>query len=101
MSQFAAMVQADMRLVLLKVLAEDAAYCHNEYVLKGALQALGHTVSQDRLHTELPWLAEQGLIVTKDTAGVVVVKLSRRGLDVANGAATVPGVKRPEPEDSI
>ena len=98
MGEFAKLVQADMRLVVLRVLAEDADYSHNEYVLREALRVCGHSVSQDRLHTELAWLGEQGLIALTDTVGVKVAKLTARGLDVARGAAVVPGVKRPEPE---
>ncbi len=98
MNAFEKMVQADMRLAVLLVLAEDSDYSHNEYVLREALRSLGHTVSQDRLRTELSWLAEQCLIKTDDTAGILVAKLTPRGKDVATGAAVVPGVKRPEPE---
>ena len=98
MGDFAKLVQADMRLVVLRVLAEDADYSHNEYVLRSALRSLGHTVSTDKLRTELAWLAEQGLIAVTDTAGVMVAKLTARGKDVAIGAVIVPGVQRPEPE---
>ncbi len=95
---FEKLVQEDMRLVVLQVLGEDADYSHNEHVLREALRAVGHSVSQDKLHTELAWLAEQGFISLADTVGVKVAKLSARGLDVANGATVVPGVKRPVPE---
>lgn len=98
MNDFAKLVQADMRLVILLVLSQDADYSHNEYVLREALKSLGHGVSQDKLRTELTWLAEQCLVKTDDTAGIMVAKLTARGKDVATGAATVPGVKRPEPE---
>jgi hypothetical protein len=98
MGNFAKLVQEDMRLVVLRVLAEDADYSHNEHVLRSVLRSLGHTVSMDRLRTELSWLNEQGLIVSADTAGVIVAKLTVRGLDAATGAAVVPGVKRPVPE---
>lgn len=98
MGSFAKLIQEDMRLVVLRVLAEDADYSHNEYVLREALRVCGHSVSQDRLLVELAWLDEQGLVAIADTVGVTVAKLTARGLDVARGAAVVPGVKRPEPE---
>lgn len=97
MNGFAKLLQEDMRLVILRLLAEDSDYSHNEYVLRAALKALGHGVSQDKLRTELAWLAEQGLIATSD-AGVLVAKLTPRGKDAAEGCVVVPGVKRPEPE---
>ncbi|MBM9605955.1 VpaChn25_0724 family phage protein [Desulfopila inferna] len=98
MGNFAKLVQEDMRLVVVRVLAEDADYSHNEHVLRSALRSLGHTVSMDKLRTELSWLAEQGLISASAPAGVMVAKLTARGLDVATGAVVIPGVKRPEPE---
>lgn len=97
MNEFEKLVQSDMRLVALKVLASDGDYSHNEYILREALKQLGHSVSQDRLRTELAWLHEQGLVATTDTAGVVVAKLTARGKDAATGCVVVPGVKRPEP----
>ena len=94
---FAKLVQEDMRLVVLRVLAEDADYAINEYILRTAMSYVGHNISQDRLHTELAWLEEQRLVSVTDTVGVKVAKLTTRGLDAATGAAVVPGVKRPAP----
>jgi len=95
---FADLVASDIRLVVLRLLAEDAGYSLNEFVLVEALAMFGHKVSRDRLRTELSWLAEQGLIQVQDVAGVKVAKLTARGADVACGAATCPGGKRPGPE---
>lgn len=98
MNGYEKLVQADRRLVILRILAEDAGYSHNEYVLREALKILGHSVGHDLMHTELAWLAEQGLVTVSDAAGIQVAALTARGLDVAKGTAVVPGVKRPEPE---
>jgi Fe2+ or Zn2+ uptake regulation protein len=98
MNDFEKLKQADMRLVILLVLAQDADYSHNEYVLREALRAMGHGVSQDKLRTELAWLAEQGLLSIAITAGTRIAKLTVRGKDVTEGVVVVPGVKRPEPE---
>ncbi|PLX49130.1 MAG: hypothetical protein C0613_08385 [Desulfobulbaceae bacterium] len=97
MNEFEKLVTADMRLVVLRVLNQDADYSHNEYVLRSALAAMGHRVGQDKLRTELAWLAEQGLVAVNEPAGVMVARLTARGRDVAEGTARVPGVKRPEP----
>lgn len=96
--KFAELLASDMRLVVLRVLAEDGDYSHNEFVLNDALVLFGHRVSRDKLRTELSWLKEQGLIEIEDISGVMVAKLTTRGVDVACGAATCPGVKRPRPE---
>ena len=99
MSRFAELLDADRRLVILRSLHEDPGYDLNEYVLQSVLEALGHTVSMDRVRSDLAWLEEQGLVSVRDVAGVKVAKLTARGSDVATGRAVVPGVKRPAPGD--
>ena len=95
---FGDIVTADIRLVILRLLAEDADYSLNEFVLVDALAMYGHKMSRDKLRTELSWLYEQQLVSMQDVSGVFVAKLTARGSDVACGAATCPGVKRPRPE---
>lgn len=90
-------VASDQRLVLLQVLEENVDYAHNETVLQRALEAMGHSISSDRLRTELAWLSEQGLITVENLAGLQVAKLTNRGEDVALGHARVPGSARPRP----
>lgn len=94
---FADIVVADIRLVILKALAEDRGYSMNESVLQEVLGMFGHTVSRDRVKTELRWLEEQGLVEISEVVGVLVAKVTGRGIDVATGAAHVDGVKRPRP----
>lgn len=97
MNSFPRLVEADRRLLILRLLAEDPGYQLNVYVLRPALDAMGHTVSHDKVATDLAWLAEQGLVTMSQASDVTVGKLTSRGADVAAGRATVPGVKRPEP----
>lgn len=98
MNSFERLMAADRRLMILRLLAQDPGYRLNAYVLRPALDAVGHTVSHDKVETDLAWLAEQGLVLVEQAAGVTVGRLTARGADVAAGRATVPGVKRPEPE---
>lgn len=99
MSDFATRLAEDQRLVILRALAEDTAcYELNESILHTILGDFGHRVSRDKVKTELRWLEEQGLITTSDIMGCTVARLSNRGLDVARGNVTVPGVKRPSPK---
>lgn len=87
----------DRRLVLLRALEHAAQYTANNYLLRSYCEAVGHTVSSDRLQGDLAWLAEQGLIELRTEKQISVASLTERGLDVATGRAQVPGVKRPEP----
>lgn len=94
---FAQFEQEDRRLVILRLLAEDQDYRVNSSILQQGIDLYGHSVSRDRLHTDLQWLAEQGLVTVDEINSVLVVTLTQRGLDVAQGRAHVPGVKRPGP----
>ena len=94
-NDFAAHLAEDRRLVILRVLLESAAYTSNEYLLHSMVERLGHVVSTDRIHTDLAWLKEQGLIGVDEVATVLVAKLLARGEDAARGRVEVPGVKRP------
>lgn len=88
----------DRRLVILKALAAAAQYRANAYLLRSFCDQVGHTCSSDRLAADLAWLSEAGLITTDHPrADVQVATLTARGLDVADGRAEHPGVKRPMP----
>lgn len=88
----------DRRLSILLVLSESPSYTANAYLVQTAIGSIyGHNVSLDALQTDLAWLAEQGLISSKQTGDVTVATLTHRGVDVAAGRAVQPGVKRPLP----
>lgn len=88
----------DRRLVILRLLAEDPGYSHNDRVLQTGLGHLGHNVSGDVVRSDLAWLAEQGLVQVEPVrADLHVATLTTRGDDVAAGRAMAPGVKRPGP----
>jgi len=90
-------VMENIRLIILQALEEDVDYSHNEEVIRGVLGTFGHRISHDRLRAELHWLAEQGLVTINDVSGLLVIKLTARGEDVALGRSRVPGVARPRP----
>ena len=85
----------DMRLVMLRILAETPGFRSNSSVLSMLLHQFGHTVSRDKVKTELRWLAEQGLVTLEEAGTVLVTTLTERGQDVAEGRAVVDGIARP------
>ncbi|SHO58781.1 VpaChn25_0724 family phage protein [Vibrio quintilis] len=91
------LLQQDRRLVILRILNESAGYTANESILDAALDAYGHKVSRDMVKTELAWLCEQGLLSLEEIAKTQVAHITQRGIDVAEGQASHPGVKRPRP----
>ncbi|MCC7413353.1 MAG: ArsR family transcriptional regulator [Gammaproteobacteria bacterium] len=82
-----------LRRMLLEALERERGYIAPELLLQGALEAHGMVIGLDRLHTELAWLAEQGLVEYAGDAAL----LTTRGVDVALGRADVPGVQRRPP----
>lgn len=90
-------LQEDRRLVILQLLQTTPEYTLNSRLLASALPSIGHNPSMDMLHTDLAWLAEQGLVTTRDIPGFHVATITQRGADVAAGRASVPGIKRPAP----
>lgn len=85
------------RITALRVLSAAPAYRSNDSVLRQAMESFGHALTRDQVKTTLTWLAEQGLVTIEDMRAVLVATLTERGLDVAEGRAVVPGVKKPGP----
>ena len=97
-----AWVQAEeerYRLDVLRLLAALGGYEANHRTIGAALRTRGHHRSTDAQADALHWLAERGLVETREETGYVIAKLTERGGDVAAGRASVPGVARPMPGD--
>ena len=85
----------DRRLSILLLMAASQGGAANEALLQAALPDYGHEASLDQVRADLAWLAEQGLVETRDLHGLTVGHILARGEDAAAGRATIPGVKRP------
>ena len=97
MNSFARLLSEDRRLVLLCVLDRAPGGEANHYILREALDGMGHNVGRDAVLAELAWLQEQGLVSLEALGGLTVARLTGRGHDAAHGRVTVPGVKKPVP----
>ncbi|RPE81834.1 ArsR family transcriptional regulator [Vulcaniibacterium tengchongense] len=99
MKTFAERLREDRRLVLLRILSEQKGYFANSSQLHAGLHFLGVAADRDDVHTDLHWLADQGLMtLSQPVPGVDVATLTTRGLSVAQGYTLVPGVSRPSPK---
>lgn len=94
---FAAFQEHDRRLVILRALQSAAQYRANAFLLRRFCDSLGHVVGADRIAADLAWLRDSGLVALAQEAEVCVATLTVRGLDVATGRTTVPGVQTPQP----
>lgn len=84
-----------IRITILRLLLKLPGYRANDSVLTDGVRMRAMTVPRDRVRTEIYWLAEQGLVSAAPLEKLVIATLTQRGQDVAEGHATVPGVKRP------
>ena len=82
------------RRVILDILAQQNDYAQNQIMLKQGLKMVGHTVSADKIVSEFHWLKEQGLVSVDEFGGFSVATLTQRGLDIAEGASSIPGIAR-------
>lgn len=96
---------ADLRRIILDLLAADATYEISDRLLCSAVTTFGYRPSRDTMRGLLAWLAEQGLVrCTEIDSGALhlgamtVARLTERGADVAAGRAAVPGVRRHDPD---
>lgn len=96
MSKFGEIQTANLRLSILMLAAEVARGCVNEDILIRGVEAAGHWVSRDALLTQVEWLREQGLVEVTTVSQLVLVKITRRGADVAAGRSKAPGVDEPQ-----
>ena len=98
-------LRADLRLAVLQLLAQSGEGEDRELntrILRSALADLGHRPTADRQRTAVAWLEEQGLVTSAALSeSVQRVHLTERGLDVAEGRASVPGVARPGPGNGL
>ncbi len=98
--KFIELQNAEIRLTILQLLAQDPGYDLNETILGKLVNEFGYQQSHDSLRTQLAWLREQGMITVKTVADYLqVAKLTDRGNDTAHGRANIPGIARPRPED--
>ncbi len=89
---------AHLRLTILRVLAEAPAYKLNDSLLTSACDHVGVPATRDQVRTQLAWLQENGLVrIDRPIAELTIATATERGLEVAAGRASAPGVQRPSP----
>ena len=85
------------RIAILRLLDDAPRYTSNVSMMTDLLRAYGIDYTRDQVTGEVHWLREQGLVTTEDHVGFLVVTATVRGLEVAQGVITYPGVQRPRP----
>lgn len=95
---YAERVAQEQRRLILEALEQDTDYTASDTMLQIWLDQFSLALSMDKLRTELAWLSEQGLLEIELSGMMHIAKLTGRGLDVASGRATNPGIARKRPD---
>jgi hypothetical protein len=85
----------DVRLIILKGLADENDHRLNETLVAHLLQAFGHTKSRDYIRTQLRKLNELGAVGLFEVGSVLVAQLKQPGLDHVERRAFLDGVLKP------
>lgn len=89
-------VDADLRLCLLRVLAETPGCRTNASILQDAVNALGHNASRAQVVAALSYLESLSAVTLEAVGPVTVATLTDAGGDhLARRGAALPGVKLP------
>ncbi|WPY94692.1 hypothetical protein T8T21_00775 [Limimaricola variabilis] len=83
------------RLTILRHLAASPGYTSNGSILHDVCNGLGVSSTWDQMVGTLAWLKEQELVALEAHEQLTIVSATARGVEVANGQASHPGVKRP------
>jgi hypothetical protein len=80
-----------MRFVMLR-LVNGTPRNTNSSVLSMQLNGAGYPNTKDQAKSEIRWLEQQGLLEVEEVESVLIVSITERGEDVANGLAKVDGI---------
>ena len=90
-------LQRHRSLAILRFLDRSAEYRANERVLLDWLSHLALTCSHENLQQVVIFLEDEGHLRSENVDGLLVVTLTEKGVEVANGREIVDGVGRPDP----
>lgn len=95
MTEYEKQLMYDRRLCILRLLNESQGRA-NDSVLHVGLEVLGHTrLSRETVRDDLRFLVGRGCLRDEFYNDVMVVNLTKRGLEVCEGRIVVDGIKRP------
>lgn len=97
MSDYLATLRRHARIAILRFAADAPQYTTNVSMLEELLPTVGIQMTRDQIITELGWLAEQGFVDVGQAGSFITCKATRRGVEIAEGKARHPDIKRPAP----
>ena len=87
----------NQRVLILQGLEKDSGRTLSNEMLQRLLRSYGHTLSLQDVNALIAWLEQRGYVSTErlGEAALILVNLSRAGLDVALGYTRAEGIDPP------
>ena len=92
-------IREEARLIILKALAVEPNYSHNESVLTDTLETFGVLRPRAWVRDEMRWLATMGAVKITEAGSVLIATLTDKGREHVERRMLIEGVKRPGPRD--
>ena len=93
-------IEEERALAVVRVLHASPLMMSNDGVLQKCVQAYGLACGYEEFRAHLGQLEREGLISSERHEDRVVVRLTQRGADAAQGLIVVDAVARPDPRGS-
>jgi len=85
------------RIAILRFCEAAPQYTTNVSMLEELLPTVGIQFTRDQIVTEAQWLKEQGFVDLGEAGEFITLIATKRGVEIAQGRATHPEIKRPAP----
>lgn len=96
MTDFLGHLTEDLRLCILRVLAEAPGNRGNASIIQDCVNALGHHATREQVTQQIDYLATLRAVATERVGPVLVAELRTNGLNhLRRLGAPLPGVKLP------
>lgn len=95
MSDFLDIMRQHARLIVLRALAAEPNYSHNDGMLLDIAKSFSVDRGRDFLRNEIRWLENVGAVTVKEMGGAWIVTATQRGVDHAERRIVLEGVRRP------
>lgn len=84
-----------VRLIILRALADEPNYSHNDAMLADIAKAYAVDRGRDFIRAEIRWLEGVGAVTVTEVGSTLVVTATARGVDHAERRIVLDGVRRP------
>ena len=99
MTDYQTIVLRDLRLCLLRALADQPGYTASDVLLQKIAMSFGISRTRESIRTELNFLADVGAARVEMQGGYSIATLTRRGSDHVQGLIEIDGVNKPGPKE--